>query len=447
MVKLLKLLIAVFLSFFIFHFFPQSGIPFRGTFSISLYAQPQSCSADKEYEIIPSCVVCDNVLFCYGNNYCLCETDSKIPAPALGSRNGSWYYDSASFPDGIILYNGVTFSVPAGGVYVCDSNVYGCANPDCSGGNGGKVGPIELDISPSLVCSQTIYTASKTVEEPVATPTPAESESESQAKILGLFNLFGTVELPKAKFPDYSLFETVTRQALRPLLPASFQDPVNPNSLNIPQGTLPIKIKHRIEGQDEQDKDDPKKTVSDGQTNASFVPFLAENYALSVLFNPKNGVTKSLNYALPEVEADIPGEGNECVEGGETKDENLSVNDPNPGFSANILEEIVNIIGNIIRKFFKTEVKVESRGYVYGGEKLIEKSRAASSFVPEQFLPDDGASSHQEGTYSISTNIFGSQEKTETLKYQGQKVVYDSYCGLLCSVYPAAFKPKDCECQ
>lgn len=91
----------------------------------------QACSADKPYENIPSCTICQNILFCSGNNYRLCPTDAKIPAPALGSRNEGWWFSSGDFPDGIVLYNGEEFPVPSGGVYVCDSNVHGCVDPRC----------------------------------------------------------------------------------------------------------------------------------------------------------------------------------------------------------------------------------------------------------------------------------------------------------------------------
>ena len=92
---------------------------------------PQSCSADKPYEIIPSCTICGNILFCYGNNYRLCETDTRIPTPAMGARNQTWWYSPGDFPDNTIFYNGVSFPVPGGGVLVCDSNVFGCANERC----------------------------------------------------------------------------------------------------------------------------------------------------------------------------------------------------------------------------------------------------------------------------------------------------------------------------
>lgn len=97
---------------------------------------PQSCSADKPYEIVPSCVYCPDpdsgkvVLFCYGNKFRLCETDQKIPGP---TGNLTQWLSPGDFPAGTVLYNSVTFAVPPGGVFVCDNNVFGCNNPGCEG--------------------------------------------------------------------------------------------------------------------------------------------------------------------------------------------------------------------------------------------------------------------------------------------------------------------------
>ena len=90
---------------------------------------PQECSADKPYEIVPSCTICGNILFCYGNAYRLCETDPNIPDPYYANK----WLSPDTFSSGTVLYNGVTFPVPAGGVYVCDANVYGCNDPRCKG--------------------------------------------------------------------------------------------------------------------------------------------------------------------------------------------------------------------------------------------------------------------------------------------------------------------------
>ncbi|HUS60255.1 MAG TPA: hypothetical protein VMX76_02620 [Nevskiaceae bacterium] len=89
---------------------------------------PQACSADAPHEIIPSCTICDNILFCYGNKYRRCETDSKIPAP---TGNLTQWLSPSDFPTNFFLYNSVSFPVPGGGVFVCDANVFGCANKRC----------------------------------------------------------------------------------------------------------------------------------------------------------------------------------------------------------------------------------------------------------------------------------------------------------------------------
>jgi len=115
------------LSAFGFFFHPRSG----------LFALLQRRCA----EIVPCGVVCGNVLFLYGNNYRLCETDPLFPSPAPGSRNGAWYYDRSTFPSGKVKYNGEEFTVPDGGVYLCDSNVFGCNNPACQGGPPGPPAP------------------------------------------------------------------------------------------------------------------------------------------------------------------------------------------------------------------------------------------------------------------------------------------------------------------
>lgn len=112
--------------FFIFCFFLATPVQ----------AQPQSCSADAPYEIIPSCVQCGNVLFCYGNKYRLCEpTDPKIPDPT--GNLTQWLSPSLeNFPTGSVLYNSASFPVPSGGVFVCDANVFGCVNELCDGSLG-----------------------------------------------------------------------------------------------------------------------------------------------------------------------------------------------------------------------------------------------------------------------------------------------------------------------
>lgn len=102
---------------------------------------PQYCSADKPYEIIPSCAYCGDTLFCYGNAYRLCQTDPRLPEACQPEGPGTWTCPPDRFPNGTILYNGVTFIVP-NWVFICDSNVYGCANPACGERGQAPVGPI-----------------------------------------------------------------------------------------------------------------------------------------------------------------------------------------------------------------------------------------------------------------------------------------------------------------
>lgn len=91
---------------------------------VKALAQSQSCSADASHEIVPSCAACGQILFCFGNKFRLCSTSDKIPSP---TGNGTWRLDPADLGESI-LYNGSTFAVPSGGIYVCDANVYGCNN-------------------------------------------------------------------------------------------------------------------------------------------------------------------------------------------------------------------------------------------------------------------------------------------------------------------------------
>ena len=96
-------------------------------------AQGHECSADKSYEIVPSCAQCKDVLFCWGNKYRLCETDPQIPNP---EGNLTQWLSPGDFPSGTLRYNDASFNVPGGGVFVCDSNAYGCSN-DCFDKQGG----------------------------------------------------------------------------------------------------------------------------------------------------------------------------------------------------------------------------------------------------------------------------------------------------------------------
>ncbi len=140
-------------------------LPSTGTGSgvIEYPSPPGSCQGECPYEIVPSCAVCGNTLFCYGNGYRGCETDALFKShcnngngpnetqcvspppkgqqagccdhtgPCVAPRtctNDSWY-SADNFPSGTVLYNGMNFPVPANGVYVCDSNVFGCNNESC----------------------------------------------------------------------------------------------------------------------------------------------------------------------------------------------------------------------------------------------------------------------------------------------------------------------------
>jgi len=91
---------------------------------------PQECSGDKPYEIIPSCTLCGGVLHCYGNEFRLCDTEQKIkelcdPPDAYprDCQQSRWFAPD-DFPSGSVLYNGIAFEVPLGGVSVTDTNTY-----------------------------------------------------------------------------------------------------------------------------------------------------------------------------------------------------------------------------------------------------------------------------------------------------------------------------------
>ena len=91
-------------------------------------------------------------------------------------------------------------------------------------------------------------------------------------------------------------------------------------------------------------------------------------------------------------------------------------------------------------------MEIKSRGNVYGGKEFNEKT-AAGIVVPDRFLPKEKTSSRQGAVYNFSTGVFGSERIETQALYEGQKESYDRYCCFLHSVYPAAFKPKDCECK
>jgi len=127
------------------------------------YPQPDgACKGDCIQEITPACALykADNTLYCYGNNYRCCETDERIKAlcdagpaglnevecldpPPLDQQGScciylgqpgclsprqcsSQWFPASDFPEGTLLYNSQTYSVPSGGVYVCGSNVFAC---------------------------------------------------------------------------------------------------------------------------------------------------------------------------------------------------------------------------------------------------------------------------------------------------------------------------------
>lgn len=100
----------------------------------------QSCSSDKPWERIPTCDVCGNILFCSGNNYRLCSTDSTFPAPQIGINRSTYVANSPAS----VTFNGVSYSVPSGGLYYCDSNAFGCVNPACSSNRNGGAGESRL---------------------------------------------------------------------------------------------------------------------------------------------------------------------------------------------------------------------------------------------------------------------------------------------------------------
>lgn len=100
----------------------------------------KACSSDAPHERVPSCDVCGGVLFCSGNNYRLCTTDSTFPNPQLGINRATYVAN----PPASVTFNGVDYSVPSGGLYYCDSNLYGCGNPACGGGAVGGEGESRL---------------------------------------------------------------------------------------------------------------------------------------------------------------------------------------------------------------------------------------------------------------------------------------------------------------
>lgn len=112
------------------------------------------CSTDKPYERVPKCGQCGDVLFCDGNNYRdytkpICTTDPIFPTPAIGQNRSAWLGNPGS-----VTYNGKPYSVPIGGLYFCDSNVNGCANPLCSQTPGSSPAPQSSELSNQIITPQ-----------------------------------------------------------------------------------------------------------------------------------------------------------------------------------------------------------------------------------------------------------------------------------------------------
>lgn len=294
------------------------------------------------------------------------------------------------------------------------------------------IAAIPLDLSEWPICADPVLSR-QTVET-----------SEPQGAQVYQENISGKIYLKQAGFPDFSLFEKISRAALPALLPGYFQDENNPDSLNIPAGKVPIKIKHYVEGQSLAEKNDPNKTVSLTETDANWVPIQAEFSVLAAEFGPGQG-TKSLNFVLPEITPQIPPEEVTCAPEEKTLSQNLpSPDNPSPNFTATgLIQRVVETIGNIVRTITKKEVKIHSRGYLYGGKALNQQSEALNSFLPAQFTPQKETSSGQESLYEVS--LSPGEKVSATLKYQGQGAVAERYCNLLRGAYPAAFSVPGCD--
>jgi hypothetical protein len=300
---------------------------------------------------------------------------------------------------------------------------------------------VPLDLSEWPICADPILSRQTTIEEPAPA---AGSSAQTQEVQTYQETVSGKIYLRQADFPDFSLYEKVSRTALPALLPSYFQDKNNSVSLNIPEGKMPIKFKNYVEGQSQAEKDDPNKTVSRAETDSAFIPLVSATKTFAAMYMPGEG-TESLNFVLPEITPQIPPEETTCAPEGETASRNLAnPNNPDPNFTAaGIFQKIVEIIGNIVRTITKKEVIVHSRGYLYGGKALNENSEAINSFLPEKFTPEKEESSGQASLYEVS--LSPGEKVSATLKYQGQKAVVDRYCRLLRGVYPAAFSTPNCD--
>lgn len=122
----------------------EPGPGFVPPYVLTPDSPPKYCSLDASHEIVPSCAVCpeeekgDLVLFCWGNDFRNpghpdCQTDPKIVSACQQTDPDGWWCAPSLFPSGTLLYNGITFTVPIGGVHVCGANHFGCSNPGCEG--------------------------------------------------------------------------------------------------------------------------------------------------------------------------------------------------------------------------------------------------------------------------------------------------------------------------
>jgi len=95
-------------------------------------------------EITPSCILCpcnpgecdDYILFCYGNAFIprdnpKCQCSEQLHRHIEGEPSYIIWYSPDTFPEGRVLYNGVWFDVPSGGVSLSDSTAHGWADYRC----------------------------------------------------------------------------------------------------------------------------------------------------------------------------------------------------------------------------------------------------------------------------------------------------------------------------
>ena len=243
----------------------------------------------------------------------------------------------------------------------------------------------------------------------------------------------GELRLRKIDFPDFSLPLRAALGWLKAHTPEFFQNPANSRSLSIPDGVFDLKIKHRLEGQSEEERQDPSWLVSRTTTHEAYVPYLTANFAIGALQKPEamGDSAFSLNFILPEVDLGVPPEGLACPDSEET----ASAAIPGPT--------------NLNPRFTTTEtgeIEVESRGYLPGGKILEKKSKALNEYLPYWVVFEEGESSKQEGRFSVSLPGV-SRETTKEVKYSGMKAVYHRGCCLLHAVYPYEHPPENCPCE